>query len=150
SGGSTVTITNSNSQTSTVQSVAPGSATIKVAYTYNGASSSATQTIKVQLPAHLGITYDSGSLQNFSCGGAPFLCGVQRFIGYQVQEADGTPVTAAMPIFETFSPVSNTCSDLPSTPQPSSGTTDGNGNFPSTDHLAMRSLVCLPADSNGI
>lgn len=78
------------------------------------------------------------------------MCGVRRDILYQVQEGDGTPISAAMPISEQFTAVSNSCTDLPNTPTPSSGTTDSTGTFPSVDRLAMKSGLCLPADGNGI
>jgi hypothetical protein len=150
SGGSNVTILNSTSQTSTIQSVAAGTATIQVTYTLNSQSASATQNIAIQLPWQLGVTSDTGSTQNYSCGGVPYMCGVQRLIQYQVQDASSTAVAASMPIYETFGAVSNTCTDLPNTPTPSSGTTDGGGNFPSADQLAMKSLICLPADGSGV
>jgi hypothetical protein len=150
SGGSSITILNSTSQTATIESRAAGNATIQVQYTLNGQTAAATANVKVQLPSRLGVVSDSESVQDFLCGGVPFLCGVRRDILYQVEEADGTPVAAAMPVTETFTAVSNSCSDVPNTPTPTSGTTDGTGTFPDFDRLALKSGFCLPADANGV
>ena len=105
---------------------------------------------RVGQPPKLGILSDTGSIQDWQCGGVLYMCGVRRDLLYQVQEGSGVAVKAAMPIFETFTPVSNSCSDVPSVPVASSGTTASNGDFPSVDRLGLRSGLCLPANAQGV
>jgi hypothetical protein len=158
SGASNVHILNYTSQTAIIKSVSPGLTTIQVKYTYGDEHAFASKNIAVQLPSRLLIPQggDTGSLQDWLCdgmAGAPGLSywGVRRQIQYQVAEANGTPITTlGMPVFETFVPVSNTCNDVPNTPDESSGTTLSNGYFNGIDRLALCSAHCLPADANGL
>jgi hypothetical protein len=150
SGGSYVNILNPTSQTAIIKGVAAGTAAIRVTYTYNNQSTSSSRTIRVQLPARLGVLSDTSSMQDYLCGGTPYFCGVRRYIQYDVRESDGTVIAVSMPVYETFNPISNTCYDVPNKPDESSGFTLADGKFPSVDQLGMKSSFCLPVDANGV
>jgi hypothetical protein len=154
---SKVSLGNTNSDTVTVtaqsQSSSVDDVPITVLYTVNNQSNTATKNISVQKPSTLSIASDSGSQQDLDCVavfGGPDYNGVRRDILYRVMDQWGTNAIqfAGMPAEESFEAISNTCTGVPSTPNPSGGETASNGDFNGPDRLAMCSSSCMPADSN--
>jgi hypothetical protein len=120
-----------------------------VTYSMAGQSETNTYVVKVQQPTSL-----QGSTVNtpISCtviNAALIYTTSEAQITYSILEQDGTTITGAnLPVFEQFTPISNTCSGVPATPVATSGSTNVNGVF-GPDQLYMCSQSCMPANSNG-
>ena len=105
----------------------------------------------VQVPGSLATVSDTGTVQDFNCNAAFGIAynGDRRDILYNLRDQSGSPIqTAGIPVAESFTPISNDCAVL-DTPTPTSGVTDGLGNFPNVDRLALCSSRCLPANASG-
>lgn len=146
SGQGNITILNGTSQSAILQSVAVGTYTVQVTYTYNGYQATATTVGKVQQPGSLAVI--SNSTPTISCSQGYKTS--ERLIQYEVLDTSGAAIPAAgMNATEAFSDVSNTCSIPYPTPTVNASTLS-TGYFPGPDTLAMCSSKCLPASSGGV
>jgi hypothetical protein len=153
SGQGNITILNSTSQSAIIQSVAVGTYTVQVTYTYNGKPGTAVAAGRVQQPGNLSVFSDTGSTLNNNCRtfppDDPPYTGGQRQIVYDVLDTSSQLIPAAgMNAQESFTSVSNNCTDVSNVPQATQTSTLSNGNFAAPDILAMCSISCLPADSH--
>jgi len=129
--------------TSANPSANQGDTTISVTYTVNGESATTqSAAITVHKPTSLVVVSDSGSTQDFDCGGS--YCGVQRLILYKVYDSMGPVPIAGLPGVERFTAGSNSCAGVPGTPSPGNGQTLSDGSFNGPDQFAMCSSSCLP------
>jgi len=151
SGQSYVTISNTTSQTVTVQSVAVGSFTVQATYTVNSQPGTAVAVGKVQQPGSLGVV--SNDTQALACANLPGSYTTQeRLIQYQVLDTSSPPVAVQalnMRASEVLAYNSNGCDTPPLNPT-TNAVTGTNGYFPAPDMLAMCSVNCLPANSSGV
>lgn len=145
SNSAVVTLTNASTATVTVQAQSVGSTYVNVTYTVNGQTGTSSQPVGVQQPASLSA---NPSAESIPCPG-PYTS-QKEVINYTVldQKTD-TIHFAGIPVVESFSPISNNCSDVPNTPTPSSWQTLDNGQLNAPDTLYMCSTSCMPANTNG-
>ncbi len=150
SGGSNITILNNTSASATLQSVAVGTYTVQVTYTFNNQPGTAVTVGKVQQPGSLGVISNATPLHNCASAGYAYNT-ADRQIQYQVLDTSAPPVpipAAGMNLTETLNGLSNTCK-VPY-PTPTVGAQSGsNGYFPLPDTLQLCSSVCLPANAQG-
>ena len=151
SGQGNISMSNTGSQSVTIQAAAVGSYTVQVKYTVNNQPGTATTVGKVQQPGSLGVV--SNDVQAFVCTNAsPSYTTEERLIQYQVLDTSSPPVPVQalnMRATETLNLTSNPCGEP--APNPTVNETTGiNGYFPAPDQLAFCSPKCLPVNSSGV
>jgi Bacterial Ig-like domain (group 2) len=149
SGQSSISISNPNSATTNIQAVAVGTYTLKVSYTVNNQTGTATAVGRVQQPGSLGVVSNETIPFNCASVGDNYIT-QERDIQYQVLDTSSPPVpvqATGMELDESLHVTTNTCG---ATLTPTTGAHSGNnGLFPLPDHLRGCSSKCLPADANG-
>ena len=148
SNSAVVTLTNASTATVTVQGASVGSSYVTVTYTVNGQPGTASQPVGVQQPTSLSASPTASSI---TCQADTGNYSSQKdVIDYTVLD-QGTNIIhfAGIPVVESFSPISNSCANVPSTPTPSSWETLGTGHLNEPDTLYMCSNSCMPANSSG-
>ena len=150
SNNSNVSLSNTTSATVTMTAAAAGTSTVTVTYTQNSQSVSASMTVNVFQPSSVSILSDTGSTASHVCyaGTSNQYYGPARSVQYQIQATNQSgntvPVSAAVTMAESFTPVAG--------PPPSCGSAPSPTSFPTqqtfTDNFNYCSSSCLPVANN--
>lgn len=141
-----ITLANASSSVVTTTAAAAGTSQLKVAYTVNGETATASGTINVFQPSSVAILSDTGVTATQAC--PQQYNGPRRVVTYQIQANQGNttvPVDADVSISESFTKLSSPGVSCGSTPDPTQGLVT-HKSFNDTFYYC--STACLPAQNN--
>ncbi len=139
-----VKLSGQTTATVTLTGVSGGSSVVYVKYTVGGMSTTVSQNVLVHQPTSLTA---SSAYVNTQCTALNYTT-ITSEITYTILDQNGKPILQAMPAFEAFAPVSNTCKGVPNTPTATSTRSSSQGIF-GPDLLQLCSSSCLPASKSG-